>query len=110
MVPDNGLQLEEDLQTLLVPLQLLVAQPQVVQGLHAGGIVVESNLHFFHCKGKRTSINDVMQIFLTLLTSYHPSTHFFVQILYTVVTKSLIRSPYDMMSLDDPKTTLWIEF
>ena len=46
MVPDNGLQLEEDLQALLVPLQLLVAQPQVVQGLHTGGVVVESNLNF----------------------------------------------------------------
>ena len=46
MVPDNGLQLEEDLQALLVPLQLFVAQPQVVQGFHAGGVVVESNLNF----------------------------------------------------------------
>ena len=44
VVPHDALELEEDLQTLLVPLELLVAQAEVVQGLNAGGVVVQSNL------------------------------------------------------------------
>ena len=44
MIPDDTLQLEEDLQTLLVPSELLVAEAKVVQGLDARGIIVKSDL------------------------------------------------------------------
>ena len=44
MIPDDTLQLEEDLQTLLVPSELLVAEAKVVQGLDTRGIIVKSDL------------------------------------------------------------------
>ena len=44
VVPHDGLQLEKGLQGVLVEAQLLVAEPQVVEGLHAAGVVLQGHI------------------------------------------------------------------
>ena len=44
MIPDDGLQLEEALEGVLVERELLVAQAQVVEGLHARSVVLQRHV------------------------------------------------------------------
>ena len=44
MIPDDGLQLEEALEGVLVERELLVAEPQVVEGLHARSVVLQRHV------------------------------------------------------------------
>ena len=44
MVPDDGLQLEEALERVLVETELLVAEAEVVEGLHARRVVLQGHV------------------------------------------------------------------
>ena len=43
VVPHDALQLEETLEGLLVEAKLLVREAEVVQGLHTGGVILQSH-------------------------------------------------------------------
>lgn len=44
MVPNDALELKEALECVLVEAQLLVAEPQVVERLHAGSVVLQGHV------------------------------------------------------------------
>ena len=44
MIPDDGLQLEETLEGVFVEREFLVAEPEVVEGLHARRVVLQGHV------------------------------------------------------------------